>query len=302
MRWSPIRSKNGCIIQKGLLYFGIIMLIGAASATILPLNTFETQGITTSTTLSIEGGMSSTTDLSWELSSEVLGANIFIIPFNPPLVVPEPPLHPSGEVQMYCSYRENTIVQSGSLDYRRISSVDTDATITGQYNVMNERLINYVADPGSRLYSEEALSLTTVGNSIPTQLSLACPFGVQNIGICTPAFCNQIEAGSVLDMTLVSAHTNADTRTVNRGNPLAWPPVPYADDPVQFQYQIRVTGINPPAHGLVSAYSGGYTREASGACPRNGLSQEITFREDVRVDGDIDLFNYLLDYESGIRR
>jgi len=279
----------------------IVLLMTTCSATILPLNTFETQGISTSSVVAADGRMSHHTSLEWALSSEYLGFNAIIVnPFFPPVIVPEPPLNPLGEVQMYCSYHEDTLAQDGILDYRRSGSVETGPRLTGSYNVVNDRMITYISNYGGRLYSTEDLMLDNIGNALPI-LALSCPFA-QNVAPCTPSFCNRVEAGSVIDMTLVSAVTSADLHTVTTGNPGFWPPVPSADEPAELSYHIRVTGINPPAQGLVSAYSAAQTREGGSICPGDGMAHESSFRENVRVDGRVDLFDYIINYESGLRR
>jgi len=112
-----------------------MLLLSPAHATILPHPGPETQGISTSTVAMAAGNFLNRAELSWEASSEVLGANLLII-FDPweqedPEfeIEEEPPLNSLGEVQMSMTYRESTVAQSGVIAYTRVSSVGYAGTV-----------------------------------------------------------------------------------------------------------------------------------------------------------------------------
>lgn len=273
----------------------------------LPPEAPETQGIGVSTNLIATGMMSQQAELQWGISSEVLGANI-VYRGNPPepVLEPEPPLNPGGEVQSHVVYSENTQAVLGSIDYRKESSLDTSVQLGPNPNVENVRQITFVADGIGRLYSTEDMSMFNVGNAIRSDDGAAaiCPF-LSSIHECIPMFCNRFEAGSEIDMSVVSASTSAAIRNINpAGDPGYWTPVPVIDDPARADYRIRVSELETtPSIGLVSAYSKLHSTEGGSTCPGAPIAaQEITFTEERTAIGDVSLFQYLVSYESGVIR
>jgi hypothetical protein len=101
-----------------------IVLIASATADILPPPSFETQGITKSTAVSVAGHFSNNEELTWGLSSEGLGVNHEIVDLiftNEGIeevwgTSPEPPLSALWEVQMHAVYSENTMAPAGLMD------------------------------------------------------------------------------------------------------------------------------------------------------------------------------------------
>ena len=287
-----------------------MLLLSPAHATILPHPGPETQGISTSTVAMAAGNFLNRAELSWEASSEVLGANLLII-FDPweqedPEfeIEEEPPLNSLGEVQMSMTYRESTVAQSGVIAYTRVSSVDTQAQSAAGYNVENLRLITFEGLDGGRISSQEDLALVTVGTPIRRQFTTFCPC-LSAGDDCYPPFCDEVRTGSTFDMSRVSAGTNAQLRNMNKpGETVFWPPMTSADDPAKLDYSIRVTGYTPeqPSVGMVSAYLDIHNLEGGGACPGFGLFSQVSLKEFRRVNGEIRQFSYIVDYESGVKR
>ena len=294
--------RFGWLVPVILIMFCTVMHV---SADVLPQNSPETQGISVSTNVLAEGSLSQGVELLWQISSEMLGANLVYggedIP--EPVLEPEPPLHPGGEVQSYVSYSENTQATLGLIEYRRIGSVETGARSAAQMNVENDRLITFVGADAGRIYSSEDIVMDNVGNYMSLYgMSTLCPF-LRATTDCLPGFCNRFEAGSEIDMSQVSVSTLADVRNINDlGEPGHWPPVPQVGEPARGEYAIRVTEIagTAPSIGKASAYSQVTINEGgleTPACPI--LRQAIEFQETRSVIGEITTFEYLVSYESG---
>jgi len=278
-----------------------LILIIPSIAVILPPNTVETQGIATSTVASVIGDFSHHSDLRWDLSSEVLGANIEDSPEGP-IVLPEPPLFFRNEVQMYTTYSEDTEARDGLMEYRKETSVDTHATAGAGFNVENERLFAFTGTDTGRVLSTENLMMFNVGTTVDTLGSTICPFAA-DIYDCYPYFCNQVETGSTIDMSIVSAGSSAQLRNVNDpGEPGHWPPMPTVDDPARMHYGIRVTeNDGVPSSGFVSAYLDIHNLEGETDF-FDQLGQQFDLEENRMVSGDVSTFSYLVQYESGIVR
>ena len=282
----------------------LLFVLLPVAGDVLPQNSPETQEISVSTNILAEGSLSQGVELQWQISSEVLGANLVFRGDEPePVLEPEPPLHPGGEVQSAVSYSENTQATLGFIEYRRTGSVETSERSAVLMNVENDRLITFVGSDAGRLYSSEDIAMDNVGNYTSLfGMSTLCPF-LGATTDCLPGFCNRFEAGSEIDMSRVSVSTSAGVRNINGlGDPGLWRPVPEVGNPALGEYSIRVTGIGNQASsiGMASAYSEIIINEGRlelPACPI--LHQTIKFQEDRSVIGEITTFEYLVSYESG---
>lgn len=282
-----------------------LCIIAPAFGDVLPPEPAETQGIGISTNLIASGMMSQRVELQWKISSEVLGSNVISIGVPPVEVIsPEPPLNPGGEVQSHVVYAENTQAVMGTIDYRKESSLETSVQLGPNPNVENVRQITFVADDIGRFYSTEDMSMFNVGNCTRTDVAALCPFLPATHEVIG-SFCNRFEAGSLVDMSVVSASTSAGIRNINPAGPPGYgTPVPVIGDPARAEYRIRVSQLDSsPSIGLVSAYTTIHIMEdddIDAGCPTP--AEEITFTEDRTASGDITLFNYLVSYESGAIR
>jgi hypothetical protein len=286
------------------MIMGILLLSSIVSADVLPPADPEFQDLLISTSCDVIGSMTQETQLQWDLSSEVLGSNLVLRGSPPELVSePEPPLNPGGEVQSHVVYSEDTQANMGIISYRKNSEVDTHPQVGSTYNVQNERLITFTGIGAGKILSTEDIVMDNVGNCTRTSEAVSCPFAADEFA-AIPSFCNKFEAGSNLDMSLVSLHTSAGTRNVNKpANLDEWPPIPSADDPALAKYLIQVTtlGGGIPSEGSVSAYLKLTTNEGRSefaGCPY--LFQQVKVEESRSISGKIQLFDYLVNYQSGI--
>jgi len=311
------RFKQKIVI---ILIIVSMVLIASAAGDILPPPSFETQGITKSSAVSVAGHFSHNEELTWGLSSEGLGVNHVIVD----VIItddggieevwgttPEPPLSALWEVQMHAVYSENTVAPGGMMDYRKTSTIETKALPTAMYNIENERLFEYTGFNGNQVFSQEDLMLETVGTpGVSCALSSSCVFPCTSCGCdgCYPAFCNHVETGSTIDMSIVSASSSARLRNVNEegGNDADyWPPIPGVDEPARLRYSIRVDEVSSglPSVGFVSAYLDLHVQEGGSLCP--GISspfQEVEVKDRKSIDGTVSLFDHVIEYDSGIKR
>jgi len=297
-------------IGKSLILLTLIsgiLFVCPVGATVLPPNSAETQGILVFTDVLSSGFFSHVTSLRWDLSSEALGVNVYYDPWTEETVIdPEPPLNEAWEVQMRCSYLEDTDANNGVIDYTRNTDIDTAATVRGGSNVENKRLVAFEGYDGGRFVSTEDTVMDTVGTCIPRYESTLCPLdNPYEELIDIPPFCNFVQTGSLIDMSTLSASTTSTLRNVNPpGEPGFDPPMPSADNPAVHHYDILVTGreSGEPAMGIVSSYSRIHSLEGGEECPGFGPAQEINFEEYREVNGNVSHFSYLVEYESGIIR
>jgi hypothetical protein len=285
-----------------------IMLSGIALADVLPQQPDEVQGLIIETSVISDGIFHQDSALQWDLSSEILGANIVLegppgqIPV--PVIEPEPPLNPAGEVQMHCVYTEDTAGVNGQISFDKVSSLNTRALPSGDWNVQNDRLITFTGYDAGSVLSDESLNMDTAGTPIITAFSSICPFSPDLLGECIPSFCNQIGAGSGIDLDTFSLHTAANLRNVNaQGDPGFFPPIPTSDNPAKMQYLIEVTGYSSgiPASGSISTNAYAHIKEGGPDCPgATVLATEVDFEESRDMTGLTSLFSYEINYDSGI--
>ena len=272
-------------------------------AVVLPPSEPEFQDLKITTSVDGVGSMSQESELVWDLSSEVLGANLVFEGGPPPepVIIPEPPLSSSGEVQSHVYYSEDTQANMGDISYRKDSEVNTEPLAGAQYNVQNERLITFTGIDAGNLLSSEDMMMYNVGTCMPVLFT--CPF--YNGDCCrNPAFCSLIETGSDFAMSQVAAHISGGIRNVNKAGDLnAWPNVvPSADEPALAQYLVQVTemGQGDPSVGSVSTYlkiSEGDSR-SDAPDPMFDLMQQLKVEETRSITGSINLFEYQMNFES----
>lgn len=315
-----------------LLVISFSLLTASGAADILPPSPPETQGISTVTQLSGQGNLIMSAKLSWGLSSEGLGVNneydLLLDEEGYPILdengneiyswftTPEPPLSALQEVQMHTTYSENTLGNNGQLNYTKGFYVDTAAKPAAANNIESDRLFNFVGYNGGRLYSQEDLMLSTVGTGVFREFSSLCPVCTgacpcpDPSQCCWPPFCNTLQTGSTIDMTMVSAGSSSGVRNVNEEGfqdfeGFNWPINPSVDNPSRVSYDIRVHGITPtqPSVGQVSVYLDVHSIEDRVLCfSPPGAFSEMTLKEHRLVDGKVSLFDYSVRYESGIVR
>ncbi len=282
-----------------------------ACADVLPPSGDETQGITVSTDVAVAGDFKHESSLQWRVSSEFLGVNVYLggdeIP--EPVIEPEPPLNMIREVQSECTYSEDTIAENGVVLYSKSSALETGAVFSPNDNVRNDRQFYFSGFDDGRIVSTENMMMNNYGTAIRSDALFICPFA-RGVTECVPSFCNRMEAGSVIDTSIISAASSSEIRNINPPSGITTdPPMPVAEFPAEASYRISIRGIDSstPTEGLVSVYTDMVIREGRDVPPRLEagcpyLFEEIKFEESRSFYGEIDLFTYEVDYESGVVR
>jgi len=239
----------------------------------------ETQGIVTSTNIEALGTVTETDSIVWLLGYPDLGV---------------PPLEDDG-VYYVMSYTEGTIADQGLVSYVKGQSLDTANKVAGTFNFDTSKVVEFVGLDTGRMLSSENMVLDGASNGIePSTTVFICPFAAAATGDGVPSFCNIIEVGSDVDVTLASLTTAADERHVMAS----------ADPAVAVDYSIKMTGFGDiPAMGSADAYINAHIQEA-----RVGTDDEddVTKAEDVAYSemstaaGDITLFQKVMGYDSKI--
>ena len=291
-------------LTKSTVLMVIVVVVflncGIVTAKVMPPQPDEVQKLEIITSVIASGVFKHDSNLEWALSSEFLGVND--LGFGP--VEPEPPLNPAGEVQMYCTYSEDTTAMNGHISFDKVGSVDSRAKAGQDWNVENERMITFIGYDAGSVLSTEDLDLDAVGTSITLGLSNICPFPIgPGECDCIPPFCNTIGVGSAIDLDSFSLASSANLRNVNRGNSAFFPPMPASDEPARLFFQTQVTGYaaDLPATGMISTHLDEHGLE--GGQEFTGLPilhQEIDVHEIREIIGTTTLFSYTVDYASGI--
>ncbi len=271
-------SGFACVIIVAMAM--LVALTGCAMAA-KPVNqTPETQGIVTSTAINAQGTVSETESLSWTIVNNG--------PIN------SPPLGEPGEVQYTTGYNQNVMAVSGLTQYNKAFSVDTANKIADASNVKVGTNVQFIAvDTGRMTFSEDIL-LDGQGEEAETAASMLCPFGPASSEFI-PDFCNIVQMGSTMDVTLVSAETAASDRFV----------AATADIPNVVAYSIAAKGLTVegstlPAIGTVSATMKAHIMEARG--DSDDKSEDLTYSEASSASGLINSFSKSMSFMDGMRR
>jgi hypothetical protein len=260
------------VLSIGLFFIAT----GVAMADIGINATTETQGITITTTIIAVGNFQSNTDIAWTTTSSTGLSDV-------------PPL--SGGAASQSVYTEDTMSNGvGQIYYDKALTVDTGAQLTGQSNIGAVKELAFIGENGAQVYSDEYIMVSGTGNPSATKNAMICVFG-SSASDTIPAYCNRVEAGSTIDMSIVNVRTITNGRFI----------VSSADTPVELNHNIRVSELDGvPSQGKVSAFMQGIIQEGRGSNTK--AYEDIEFKEVTMVDGYITLFDKNMDYTSGVKR
>jgi len=234
----------------------------------------ETQGIVTSTNIEALGTVTETDSIVWLLGYPDLGV---------------PPLEDDG-VYYVMSYTEGTIADQGLVSYVKGQSLDTANKVAGTFNFNTGKVVEFVGLDTGRMLSAENMVLDGAGEGTDTETKYICPFASSTFEEMGP-FCNIIEVGSDVDVTLASLTTAADERHVMASG----------DPAVEVDYSIKMTGFGDiPAMGSADAYINAHIQEAR--VDDGNKAEDLAYSEMSTAAGDITLFQKVIEYQSGLRR
>jgi hypothetical protein len=273
---------RGTIMKKiAILFVAMALLVGFSMADrgIPPVP--ETQGIVTSTTIDAVGNFASTSEIQWRTTTEADG------------LTSVPSL--DGAAAIYEStYTEDTTSNGlGLILYDKELDVETSGQITGQYNIEANKQLEFIGVDGARVVSSDNIFVDGAANPMITSESVICPFATA-VTETFPAYCNRVEAGSTIDMTVANVRTTSTDRFV----------MPSGDSGVELNHDLVVTELveDLPSMGTASAFMDVLIQEGGAGEAADELMERIEFTEETTVTGDITNFAKLMHYESAMVR
>ncbi|MDD1719942.1 MAG: hypothetical protein LUQ25_07780 [Methanoregulaceae archaeon] len=280
----------------------LIALSGCAVADI-PVNaTPETQGITVTTNINCQGTVMASDSLTWQQSSDALNSP----PLEASTVESDGTVTGSGEVQYTAGYTENTMAVEGVTSYTKTTSLDSANKIADKNNIAANKIVTFIAaSEQGRMVSTEDILVDGAGAATSSGDNILCPFGSTDSGTFPP-FCNIVQTGSSVDLTLGSVSTSASERFVSDT----------ADVPISQAYSISVKGVSTSdgtvdAIGSASAYMKAHLQDGrtlNTSADEGGISysqvkaEDISYSNSVSASGIIAAFSQSYTYQSGIRR
>lgn len=311
--------KKSTYISTGV--FGILILLLCAavvSADPSVIQTPETQGLVTSTSVNALGLVTQTDNLAWQISNLGISSKLSA-PGYLPLddsgqytfiwddVLPYMSGSP-GQVQYTTAYDANIVAQAGQTSFIKNMNINTGNKAIGQSNVNAQTGLTFVAmEDGGNVAGSENLLIDGAGMYDLTSTRMLCPFASQN-SLFIPPYCNIVLTGSTYDLTVGSVTTNANNRFVGSD----------ATAPVVQNYNIDVKPYGTsegrtPAMGSAMAYMKVHTQEGKlilrdDFLPENDevsiyqmvKSQDLTYSESSSTLGIISAFTKSLSYNSGM--
>jgi hypothetical protein len=291
--YSAKNRRGNVTIIKRIILFGAIALVlctfTAMADTGCP-QVPETQGFTTSTAMSALGTVTETDSI----------VNIIANQGGSPLPFP------LGAEQSQCeytsTYSEETIADQGLVSYTKGMSTDTaGVATTNLFNVQTDKVVEFIGTDTGRMVSDENTVLDGAGNSFYDSDILICPFASPGFINLNPPFCNIVQEGSSVDLTLGSLTTSTDQRYImdNAGHLpgyIDWD-FPVSDPGVESDYTIKLTGIGDiPAMGSAEAYINVHVQEGRSL----DKAEDLVYSETTTASGDITLFQKVMSYNSKI--
>jgi hypothetical protein len=278
-------------IKTGLIILALCLLLGPALADPGVPQMEESQGFTTLTDMQTLGTVTETDSLAWRIKSDG-----FRDPYGG---LDNNQLYSYNAAEYSMTYSEATIADQGLVSYTKQGSVDTQAKAEGQQNVDMQKVVEFVGLDTGRMVSDEEQVLDGAGTPFTLSNTFICPFALDTSEYL-PAFCNIVQEGSAVDITLGSLATQAEDRFVTPVQSRAGWDLPISDSGVESGYQVRLTGFGDlPALGSADAYMNVHVQEGRGLLPYDELkAEDLVFSEDTTASGDITLFQKVMNYDS----
>ena len=262
----------------------------------------ETQGFTTATTISAFGTATETDSIVSQILS-----NVFRNPTGLPI---DPPLYYLDTAVYTSSYTENTIADQGLVTYAKTLNTDTAGMAAeNQFNVKAEKIAEFIGSDTGRMISDESNLVDGVGTVFTTEDIMLCPFAAGSIKY-NPPFCNIVEEGSSVDLTIGSLSTATEERHIMQSVAfcnIQGYDLPVSTPGVEVNYNIKLTGFGDiPATGTANAFMNVHIQEG-GAGPlweeeTHNLykAEDLVYSESSTATGDITLFDKVMNYNSKI--
>ncbi len=300
---SSTLHKGGFIIKKRIAILSLSILILctclALADTGVP-QVPETQGFKTMTAISAFGTATETDSIV----SQIINCGQCGLP------VPLPLWYDSHSVYS-SSYMENTLADHGLITYTKGITADTSGMAAeNQYNVVTDKIVEFVGSETGRMVSDESTLLDGVGTTYYDDEIMLCPFA-SGLHTLNPPFCNIVEEGSSIDLTIGSLTTGTSERHImpyagsiyDEGD-IGWD-LPVSDSGVELNYNIKLTGFGDiPAMGSAEAYMNVHLQEARTAIYSESApimkAEDLVYSESTTAAGEITLFQKVMNYKSQI--
>jgi hypothetical protein len=282
-------------------------------------------GLSTTTSMNVQGIVTTSTSVSLQMGSDNLNdpplenagfpgtwgpfgpADIYIEGYtvDPRAAPPGTPV-PPGEVQYTTGYNEEVTAVSGSINYQKTMTICTSNKTAGEDNIAGDRLLTFIGGDGGRMTTSEEIFLDGAGAQTVSANQVCCPF-VGTANPFFPPFCNIVESGSSADISTGSISTSAGMRFIGAS----------ADVPVAETYSINVKGVTgfegASAIGTVNAFMKAHLQEGiEQQIPRwhptdiigftPGKAEDLSYSETSMASGAIHSFTKDIQYQSGIGR
>jgi len=276
----------------------------------------ETQGFVTSTAMSATGTVTET-DSIVSIIANYAGPAGEDYPDATHLPYP---LFWAINTEYTSTYAENTIADQGLVTYTKQTAADTAGMATPDlYNVQTSKVVEFLGSETGRMVSDETSVLDGAGSMFIDEDIMICPFATGQYGI-NPAFCNIVQEGSSVDLTVGSLATTTEQRYIMKsagfytedfGNEVIVYDyeLPVSDPGVESDYRIALTGFGDiPATGSAEAFIDVHVQEASlielsnteDQSMYNRKGEDLTYSETTTASGDITLFQKAMGYNSRI--
>jgi hypothetical protein len=248
----------------------------------------ETQGFVTSTAMSAIGTVTETDSIVNIISSCSGHATL-------PYPLDSLPAH----AEYTSTYTEDTIADQGLVTYTKGMTTDTAGMATSNlFNVQTSKVVEFIGTDTGRMTSDENTVLDGAGTTYLDEQIMICPFASPTNNV-NPEFCNIVQEGSSVDLTLGSLTTSTAQRYIMlkaSGNGL--PDLPVSDPGVESDYSIKLTGFGDvPAMGSAEAFMNVHVQEARS---RDLKAEDLVYSETTTASGDITLFQKVMSYNSKI--
>ncbi len=285
----------------------VLLTVGVAFADSGEPQVEETHGFITSTLMQLLGTATETDSIATTIND---GYEAGPWPWTAPPMAP-------GSVIYSSTYSEHTIADQGLVSIAKTMKYDTAGMAAeNQYNLVTDRLNEFVGSETGRMTSQESLLLDGAGTGTLTGSSLLCPFATQGEYDIIPPFCNIVEEGSSVDLTIGSLSTQSSERFImlaapavvgtiaSRNYGIAWP-WPVADPGVEANYNVKLTGFgDEPAVGSSSAYMNVHLQEGRVVIRESMFgflypkAEDLVYSEMTTTTGEITLFDKAMNYKS----
>ncbi len=297
-----IYGVNSTVYKRFIILAAVafVLCIGPAMADTGVPQVPETQGFVTSTAMSAIGTVT-------EIDSIV---NIIANEGQPTLPFP---LDGPWSVIYTSAYTENTIADQGLVTYNKGVTTDTaGVATTNLYNVQTGKVVEFIGTETGRMTSDERTVLDGAGSQFFYETPfMICPFAGPEDSV-NPPFCNIVEEGSNVDLTLGSLATATAQRYIMlSAGPIFGEPgnadLPVSDPGVESDYQIKLTGFGDiPAMGSADAFINVHLQEGRqliefptgpDGTPK---AEDVLYSETSTARGEITLFQKVMSYNSKI--